>query len=390
MGIKGFKKWLKTFCPESFITLESHKKLFLDHIHIDVNPILHQYARVSWADKDLHQKVDVKIAKLIRYSNARKSMHFCYDGIAPLGKLALQMSRREENFNSAMKSGRFDSQKITPGCLFMGLTEVNLKRLIMKELWHPRCERSLICIVDGSSVCGEGEDKIFNRIMEQSIEKQDRETSGILSADSDCLLRSIVMDIPGVFVFDPFVDDGECFSADIFHQTMQKRFGQESRRIILDLCLLVSFTGNDCLPALYGYGFAPIWHSYMLYVKQTGSFLIDPSEHSLNLDSLRIFLEYHRQKTTRDYMHLEKYNDPQKYLECVLGSILLQINGNIHGDNHFYSSGRVSVQDILRTTNKKVTIPKSLYLNGNERNPGTAAVMVISYNSRVCIAAREK
>lgn len=310
MGIKGFSKWLRTRYPASFaIPMLGGASTAYDALYLDGNPLLHRMARISRTEGHLQAHTIRHLRELLNKHRPRTLLMVVLDGPASLLKLPEQRRRRLEAALSAQRTGLFDAQQFTPGCLFMRRFEEIIRetitRLVTRE-GHPSrgasCAASppLRLIISGAATAGEGEIKIFDQLGRDHRPSLLRAgpSHGIITSDSDALLQAIAHGIPRTFVQPPPWEGGVGgplgpLNADNLRQFLLSEAigpGRTPSQIINDFAFLVLLAGGDYLPALGWGNYARLWP---LYCQMNGLCLVDISTGRVDLGALRELLRVH-------------------------------------------------------------------------------------------------
>ena len=168
---------------------------------IDFNGIIHTVAqdilKQAHSDNIEQRIIDAVWKKIEQFMDTIKAKKFiiCADGIAPLAKMAQQRKRRYLSVyrnkidNVAMK---WDTNAITPGTKFMQ----DLNTYMKKQIRY--CSRDVTIIYSGSDEDGEGEHKIFNKLLLEANSQTD--TIIINGLDADLIILSLISHYSNVYL----------------------------------------------------------------------------------------------------------------------------------------------------------------------------------------------
>ena len=314
MGIKGFSSWLRHTFPDAFTLLVSKPRglakspSVFEQVYVDLNPFLHIAARQSTSKEQVWSFCRRQLrSSLLSIARPRSFLCIAMDGVAPLAKLPEQRLRRQDAAQTAARRATFDTQQITPGCVFMTQVEGEIYSLILDLMRNSRNAYFKKAILDGSGVAGEGEFKLFRRLINDHLQndfmRQLPPSRIVLASDADSLLQAILCDIPNVFILDPFVNNNgagySCFAVDKMRQCLAKSTVNDPLRVrlqCLDLALFALFSGSDYAPSLKYANFRSMWPAYMEWHRQSPSLtvsLISKDKKSINLQRLGEFFTFY-------------------------------------------------------------------------------------------------
>lgn len=430
MGIKGFSKWLRARYPASFAipTLGGVSATY-DAVYLDGNSLLHRMARISRTEGHLHAHTIRHLRELFSRHRPRALLMVVLDGPASLLKLPEQRRRRAEAALSAQRTGLFDAQQFTPGCLFMRrfeeIVRETITRLITreghnsKEVRRPSPSLPLRLIISGAATTGEGEVKIFDQLRRDhrpSLLKAGP-SHGIITGDSDALLQAIAYSIPRTFVLPPPWEGGVSsplgtLNADSLRQCLLSEAvgpGRASSQVINDFALLVLLAGGDYLPALGWGNYARLWP---LYCRMEGISLVDVSTGQIDLAALRELLRAHMRspefapnqglqrallsRSQRDWAGVQRriasyLASLQSLLPQVTGRHLVEREGRVHTNLLYSFPEAPSVGDLVElmdvATVSRLIEESSRTLGALGRGnteipyyplPGAAAILMLS------------
>ncbi|CAN0559394.1 unnamed protein product, partial [Ectocarpus sp. 12 AP-2014] len=114
-GINGFHKWFVQEFPTA-VTEASRVESF-DHVCIDMNQILHVAMRKARDEDHAIRRIFRDVNLTLKRCPPRKSVVFAFDGSAPLAKLLVQRSRRENSKRNSKY--RMSALHLSPGTKFM-------------------------------------------------------------------------------------------------------------------------------------------------------------------------------------------------------------------------------------------------------------------------------
>jgi len=260
----------------------------ITHLFLDYNSMIHPCAQNAMlqleSDEQVYTEDEIEefiITKCLEYTLHTltiikpRHLYICIDGVAPCGKLVQQQERRYKSHFLKEKKVIWDTNKITPGTLFMNKLTNALLHFIKENTFVKEMSTSIT--LSSSNECGEGEHKMMNiiRDLEESAGNQcNSNLYGIYGLDADLIMLSLLSvasdkivlvrdqnDTPdfiylsaGVLKFAIFSDlNSTCISA---HKTqLSEVMGSDTEKAVIDrvvsdhvfLCFLV---GNDFLPGI--------------------------------------------------------------------------------------------------------------------------------------------
>jgi 5'-3' exonuclease len=140
--------------------------------------------RVFVMERDIIQNTIDYTKTIINKMNV-KNIYIIIDGVAPSAKMVQQRERRYKSeffkVDNSEKSSLWDSNKITPGTLFMSK--------LSESLMHFKNNSNLNVFISDSNICGEGEHMIVKLISELNFEKQ---KIAIYGLDGDLIFISML------------------------------------------------------------------------------------------------------------------------------------------------------------------------------------------------------
>ncbi len=251
----------------------------MNNLYLDSNSIIYDCLRSiefktdSKFEKELVNKVCLKIDEYIKTINPDKKILIAFDGVAPVAKLEQQRTRRyKSNLESIIKKELkpeqdkfWDTRAITPGTKFM-------KKLNSYVVNYYKNKEKLYnvekIIVSGSNKRGEGEHKIFDYIRENENEHK-KEVTVIYGLDADLIMLALnnlpvakwiylYRETPEFITYiDKTLKPNETYIMDIpeLSQTIIREMNnglppnsQQQRNKLYDYILLCFFLGNDFMP----------------------------------------------------------------------------------------------------------------------------------------------
>ena len=282
MGIPRFFYWLYHNYPEVLISLKKNKTfsdegLGVDSYALDVNAIIHpvcqrmyNYGSKTNNNRLLHRKpqklyvpsekqVFSEICKVIdelrRIVKPKKQLIIAIDGVAGLGKIQQQRSRRFKSASERDEKQVFDSNKITTGSEFMYNFSHYMHVYIQRQLESNPEWQNLEVIFSNEKVSGEGEHKLLSFI------KNNKNMSYCIhSPDADLIMLTIGLDIPNIYIVrENIYQDIDCqyfiVNVNSFRTILLRLLRWSSteheynqNQTIYDFILLGFLLGNDFLP----------------------------------------------------------------------------------------------------------------------------------------------
>ncbi|CAM9209236.1 unnamed protein product, partial [Laminaria digitata] len=274
-GIAGFHKWFSGAFPTAVIDAYPKQQELYDHVCIDMNQVLHVALRKARDEDHAMRRIFRDVNHTLRRCAPRQSVVFAFDGSAPLAKLIVQRSRRENIKRNAQYS--MSSLHLSPGTEFMEKVASAMEYYAFQESQKP-CYRGVTFYVSGASVPGEGELKCIDWIKNMCSEGTE-ESAVIVGGDADLVLQGLALpQVKNMFIFSPG-DRGAARLASIWEvvRSLEKLFPGQSEFVRADLMVLVILNGNDYLPKVRGVSFRRCFRSYVRLKsgKHRDNFLID-------------------------------------------------------------------------------------------------------------------
>lgn len=331
MGIPAFFRWIIERYPKCLKpAVEVDENIFLlnkngefDTLYIDANDLLHTavHPEIAQSPKDLKHMMENFVFLLeqqVKIIRPRSLLYIAFDGVAPRAKMNLQRARRyrvakenekRKNYvgkideyresqglaNDETVEAPFDFSCITPGTRFMRDVSKALRDWIRKMQLENSYWSNLYIVVDDSSVPGEGEHKIMQRIRAARLHPSynPKNSIAISGRDADLIILGLGTHEPNISVLRQVTYFGkmvrcpmcfragharECvypprplperpevgyalFSLKTFRSFLWSEFREASQRhdppidfelMVNDYMLLTFFVGNDFLPRLAG------------------------------------------------------------------------------------------------------------------------------------------
>lgn len=217
-------------------------------LFVDFNGIIHQGAVNACDDTDVIENTLQLTTELIDRVAPEDLVYLAIDGLAPYAKIVQQRSRR---FVSTWRrnqktegTSHWDTNAITPGTAFM---------TSLGEALHARLDTYCSCPVEVSTSedCGEGETKIFHRLLKNTV--CDSGVDVVYGGDGDLLLRALL-------AFDPATERSIRVLRDERDGMLVVNVSSLYAAISRDMCnsaagvtdyvFLMELIGNDFIPQL--------------------------------------------------------------------------------------------------------------------------------------------
>jgi len=246
---KIIKKLIDVKCTSVFLDANS---IIYDVIHENEIDSVNEINRKCDENNDIYDKIYNKIMNIVDKLGAT-FVFVAFDGVVPLAKMKQQKQRRYKSYitKKILKTNKWNTNAITPGTKFMNdLDDYLSSRFKSKQL-------NKIVLFSGSKETGEGEQKIFEYIRNNTITGN----SIIYGLDADLIMLSLLhlkytetiylyretrhfSYIKGI---DPQID--YLFNMDEMgtqiHDVLNTKTKKES---IENYCFLCFLCGNDFLP----------------------------------------------------------------------------------------------------------------------------------------------
>jgi 5'-3' exonuclease len=262
MGIPGFiKNWLKVYVKNAIL---NKPPKHVSSLAFDLNGILHRVRAKIFGDPETTPKE--VFAKLNKYSteelmesylttlgeeilnvvtiiNPLDTLLLAVDGVAPMGKLQQQRTRRERASAEMTSNEVFDKNNITPGTEFMITVDRYLKRWI-------KLNRSVLppnVVYSSHLVPGEGEHKIMDYYRSGKVMDGYFSTLGshvLYGLDADLVMLSLISPLNNIFLMRE--DENDIVSIEAIKKYLNERTKKASATD--DFVFLMFLMGNDFLP----------------------------------------------------------------------------------------------------------------------------------------------
>jgi 5'-3' exonuclease len=174
----GIPVYFKTLIQDyNDICLPDTKNINIDNLYFDLNCLIHPCCRDLTDETEMYIKILDSIHKIVKIVKPNDMVYIAIDGPCPKPKMIQQRLRR---FKSAKEKKVWDTNKITPGTLFME----NLENYLLKNI---KIGQKLI--FSSSNEHGEGEHKIYDYIR---TTKSDNNC--VYGLDADLIMLSLISD----------------------------------------------------------------------------------------------------------------------------------------------------------------------------------------------------
>jgi 5'-3' exonuclease len=260
---------------ELLTSLESLCKYNIKHLFFDYNSLIHPCAQQILSANhgkyilDPHEIEEDIITNCINYTQYIidiinvKSLYIVIDGVAPRSKMNQQRERRYKSHFfkdlESEKSSLWDSNKITPGTLFMDKLTLTLRN------WT-KTQKDIHIHISDSNEPGEGEHKMM-RIIDNT-----KDNVCIYGLDADLIFLSMLHKQSDKIIlirdnsFQGNIEEGTCIDylniknlTEYILKDISEKFKIESGKVIQiskqdliqDYILLCFFLGNDFLEHLH-------------------------------------------------------------------------------------------------------------------------------------------
>lgn len=279
---------------------------------LDFNCLIHHASRLANTSDDEQVITHVVAYTRTLVNTIVKPTHMVYiamDGPVPCSKMIRQRERRfkkvkDDAFLNVDTTNRFDSNKITPGTLFMNKLSVRLQNIIsLGVLKVPTV------LFSDSSVAGEGEWKIYNYI------RAHKETSCIVvyGLDADLIVWSMACNRLDVVLCRENEENSIMFFnletslIYVFRKYgLYEKFMQNPYAVLLDVVMVLMLGGNDFVSPIEcvkirDHGWDALLSTYAEMHLQ----ITCPVTLMVNWDALYAFMKY--MATFEDNLSKQKY-----------------------------------------------------------------------------------
>ena len=233
-------------------------------LSIDMNGILHSCAQFCYAytseatvqrkeyvlktppevlEKEYHILVTNKISEIISHIHPSEALILAVDGVCPLAKIKQQRQRRYRAAMERVGDNVFDSNSITTGTSFMSRLDTYLTKWITtNQLYLPP-----LVIYSNHRVKGEGEHKIMDIFRDREDLQRSTKSHAIYGLDADLILLSMIAPIRNAYLVREDVTD--VINIEALKNALWSMMNR-SKTAVLDFSVIMSFVGNDFLPAV--------------------------------------------------------------------------------------------------------------------------------------------
>ena len=174
----GIPVYFKTLIEDyNDICLPDTRKLTIDNLYFDLNCLIHPCCKDLTDEFEMYKKILDSIHKIVDIVDPNDMVYIAIDGPCPKPKMIQQRLRR---FKSAKEKKIWDTNKITPGTVFME----NLENYLLKNI---KIEQKLI--FSSSNEPGEGEHKIYDY-----IRTTESDNNCVYGLDADLIMLSLISD----------------------------------------------------------------------------------------------------------------------------------------------------------------------------------------------------
>jgi 5'-3' exonuclease len=411
MGILNFHNWLKDNYTSCFSPCNS--KSVYDYIYIDVNHLLHSSLSGTTTEESFVAKLYKSLDQLFCNFIATKKIVLAVDGTPPYSKIILQRTRRQQissntaNNTSNNTSNNITTLHLTPGTEFMIKVDKYLQdyaNMLKKKYLYAKPD--IVCIPTTNP--GEGEIKIYKKMLEYTKNKNDNSTHLIIGNDADLIVLSMaVIPITNIYMLFRHQKNVELLSIkkliDIHNNKLEKNvlLIQDNHRWRTDFTLLSFLMGNDYLPKLNFIKFGNLWDSYYTAIKcfNKDSILQQTKEIKYNhkfLTELFIIIVCNLSKAYQKLdldtsTSLDSKNQIENYLEGLLWCASMYKTGVCPMYNYMYkyksSPTPMGILNylLMSTSVTNIRVPKSKI---NPINSEIFPLMVIPKKSKVLISKK--
>jgi len=307
MGIPGFYgKWIERYARKALISKDNFNKKNIKNISnngefkkdenieeyievlslaVDANGLMHEaaaecygytgngeydYLRMNYI-QTLNEKeatiefikiIQDKIIDLINEFKPTRAFIFAVDGVVPFAKIIQQRQRRFRPKDDS--KGNFNSSALTPGTELMEIIHINLlKFFTFLKSKLP----SIKFFYSSYRTPGEGEHKIMNIYRSSEFVNirnvsdryySQRQPYGVIpkrpvnvihGLDGDLIILSLISPLNNIHLFRKSKDSDIVLDIDSIKNIIYIKLGNNFDTTIYDFCLLMTFVGNDFLPA---------------------------------------------------------------------------------------------------------------------------------------------
>eukprot|EP00743_Colponemidia_sp_Colp-15_P010063 GILK01011048.1.p1 GENE.GILK01011048.1~~GILK01011048.1.p1 ORF type:complete len:812 (-),score=128.27 GILK01011048.1:190-2625(-) len=266
MGIAKYTKWIQKTFPAAYDKTQTESRFLLfDHLHIDVNALIHNSVRTASNDRHFVRNLFVRLDSILRAVRARKSITLALDGPAPFAKVLTQRKHRSA---VRVEPGSLSTLAITPGTHFMTRLKGVLEYYAALKMETMYAKYNVSFLVSGADAIGEGEAKLFERIASSPVDNQ---THIVIGDDADLILFALSSPKSHLFVMSATDSAANrfhskstvplsYFSKQSFLKELESMFPNQSESVRLDFVVTSLLLGNDYLPKLSS---TKLWDRYL-------------------------------------------------------------------------------------------------------------------------------
>ncbi len=237
----GIPVYFKTLIGDyNDICLPDSRNINIDNLYFDLNCLIHPCCHGLTLENDMYQNILDSIHKIINIVKPNDMVYIAIDGPCPKPKMIQQRLRR---FKSVREKKVWDTNKITPGTIFME----NLENYILKNI---KIDQKLV--FSSSNEPGEGEHKIYDY-----IRKCKPNNNCVYGLDADLIMLSLISEkkihllretteyrIEG-FESEFVYLDIERLKRHIIFNIKPKTYNLDDKTLINDYIFVCFFLGND-------------------------------------------------------------------------------------------------------------------------------------------------
>ena len=222
----------------------------IHRLFLDFNSAVHRFVKDDSTNETVIENSCQYLEQIIQHTKPRDLIFVALDGVAPLAKVFQQRSRRYMSSKFKNQNGSFDRTCITAGTPFM--TELS-HRL------HATCEKITVetgvtTIFSGSTIPGEGEQKIVSHIRQ----KPSNGTDCIYGLDADLILLSMTLNDPGLTILREHKEFNKTEEGFVYldidtiidYVLQSVNIDEDRNQKILTHILVSFFIGNDFVPGI--------------------------------------------------------------------------------------------------------------------------------------------
>ncbi len=346
MGITGFYSWIHEKYGNCINIVK--KPIFVNHIYIDLNYLLHMCTYNSSNIEETIVKISTMILDICSNYHALDTINICCDGSAPLAKLFLQRVRRLQEArnlysnNNIKQDLKNSSLHFTPGSVFMSTLHEKL------DFIKQKLETTLNVKVNINNL-ESGEAEIKNKyLINKHIDENPLSTHLLVTNDADVLLIISATKIyKNIYVL---LKHNNILCLKDLINLHNEKFGNcdYPQYPQYDFAFLNMFNGNDYLPKLRYTTTDKLWESYKIKLRKfksglvlnkdnkTGRFQINQPFLLEILKSLIGKIPPQVMKKTRLFEY--KYHEYTNYVDGILWCFQMYFEGRCNYNSYLYNS----------------------------------------------------